>query len=352
MSRGGRDLSETLEEFLILCAKVLFYLGGLVTLISTALLVFTCFAVGGDSPNAGQIADAIRNVGIFQKLLVVGVLGVGIGASYLYWGGELLGAIQILGAAALYFAPLYLPSIVGDKSTDATKEAYSALQVGGIVLGIIGLLVVIVDVVIRMQQRVKIGTKLDQIKYGKGIKEEGEKQNILLGKCWQLPFCRKFVRERCPIYHSRRTCWKELVGCMCEEQVIRNAMENKPIPKDALLAANFIPQNHKLSMAQKRERCFSCVIYNEHQKHKYKVAMPITVISFGLIWGLLHGPLIDAVTAMCEKINGVVHGVTYGHMGNFKPPQFFVESMLGVFMIISLTYAMKLIEFACFKIKV
>jgi len=352
MSRGGRDLSEALEEFLSLCARVLFYLGGLVAIIAIGLLVFTCFAVGSDPSNSSHVAEAVRNVEIFQKVLIVGLLGVGIGSSYLFWGGELLGAAQIMGAAALYFAPLYLPSLIGDKSTDATKDAYGALQTGGVVLGIMGLLVVIVDVTIRVQQRVKTGAKADSIKYGKGIKEENDKQNIILGKCWQLPFCRKFVRERCPIYHARRTCWKELVGCMCEESVIRNAMENKPIPKDALLAANFIPQNHKLSFQQKRERCFSCVIYNEHQRHKYKIAMPITVVGFIVVWVTLHGPLIGGVTALCEKINQVVHGATLGMGGNFKPPQFFVESMLAVFMVISLTYAMKLIEYVCFKIKI
>ncbi|MDR3689295.1 MAG: hypothetical protein P4L46_07950 [Fimbriimonas sp.] len=352
MSLGGRDLSETLEEFLGLCARAIFYLGALVVLISTGLLVYTCVAIGSDTSNVGQMADAVRNVGIFQKMLVVGLVGVGIGSSYLFWGAELLGAIQIMGAAALYFAPLYLPSIIGDKQTDATKEAYSALQLGGTTIGVIGLLVVIADVAIRIQQRMKTGAKADQLKYGKGIKEEAERQNVLLGKCWQLPFCRKFVRERCPIYLSRRTCWKELVGCMCEEQVIRGAMENKPIPKDELLAANYIPHNHKLTEAQKKERCYSCIIYNEHQKHKYKIMMPATVLTFVGVWVGLHGPLVEAVTALCEKINVVVHGATLGHSGNFKPPEFFVESMLGVFMVIGLTYAMKVIEFACFKIKI
>ena len=139
---------------------------------------------------------------------------------------------------------------------------------------------------------------------------------------------------------------------MCEEQVIRNAMENKPIPKDALLAANFIPQNHKLSESQKRERCFSCVIYNEHQKHKYKVAMPVTVGSFILFYALFHGILIAGVTSVLERINHFVNLGTMGATGSFKPPTFFVESMLAVVMIIGLTYAMKLIELACFKLKI
>ncbi len=209
-----------------------------------------------------------------------------------------------------------------------------------------------IDIFFRVTQRVKTGVKLDQLKYGKGIKEEGDKQNILLGKCWQLPFCRKFVREKCPIYLSKRTCWKELVGCMCEESVIRGAMENKPIPKDALLAANFIPHNHKLTMAQKKERCYSCIIYNEHQRHKYKVSMPMTVIGFFAFYGLFHGMLIDAVGALLTKINHIVNGATMGATGNYTPPVMFVEVMLAFFMLIGLTYVMKMLEFAIFKAKI
>ena len=64
---------------------------------------------------------------------------------------------------------------------------------------------------------------------------------------------------------------------MCEEDVIRGAMEGRVISKDALVAATMIPRNNKLTIAQKKERCKTCVIYNEHQKHKYRAS----------VWGIL-----------------------------------------------------------------
>jgi len=352
MSRfGAVDLSEALEGLLVGVAKTVAGLGGVATAVAVGLLVFTCFQVGGTSVPHGQVADAVRNVEIFQKVLLAGVIGLSIGTTYLFWGAELLGAAQLLLAAALFFAPLYLPGVIGDSSNEAVGQALGALQIGGSVLGALGLLVLIADIAIRVNQRVKVGVKADQIKLGKGIKEEGEKKNVILGKCWQLPFCRKFVRERCPIYHAGRTCWKELVGCMCEEQVIRNAMENKPIPKDALLAANFIPQNHRLSVEQKKARCYSCVIYNEHQRHKYKVGMWITVPGFFASYYLLHSLLFAIVFGILEKIDSVVNRATLGHM-TYKPPDMFVEAMLAFLMLIALTYTMKLLEFTIFKIKV
>lgn len=352
MSRfGAADISETFEEILDGCAKAVAGLGGLATLASVGLLVFTCFKLGGGSPTTSEVVDGARNVEIFQKVLVAGVVGLSIGSTYLFWGSELLGAIQLMLAAALFFAPLYLPGALGGTQNDATQKALAALQIGGTILGVLGLLVVIADVAIRVNQRMRTGTKADHLKYGKGIKEEADRQNTFLGKCWQLPYCRKFVRERCPIFLSRRTCWKELVGCMCEEQVIRNAMENKPISKDAILAANFIPKNNRLTPAQKKERCYSCVIYNEHQRHKYKACMWLTVPGFFLCYFLLHTVLFAAVAGILKQINMVINHATLGAAGNYKPPDMFVEAMLAVVMLIALTYTMKLVEFTIFKIK-
>jgi hypothetical protein len=231
-------------------------------------------------------------------------------------------------------------------------DAMTAIQQAGLVFGIISVLMTVVDVAVRIRDRSKHGAKAEQLKYGRGIKEEAEKQNVFLGKCWQLPFCRKFVRERCPIYHAKRTCWKELVGCMCEEQVIGNAMQNRPIPKDALLAASMIPRNEKLTMAQKRERCHTCVIYNEHQKHKYKLWMPIVVVAFLLVYALFRSPLLGATQTLLGGINRVVQQGTLGASGTFDPPRAFVEMLLVVFFVIGLTYSMKVVEYLIFRAKV
>lgn len=349
-SPGGRDLTETFQDFLTGCAKVVLGLGSLATLASVGLLVFTCFRVGGATPQ--QTADAVRNVDLFNKVLSAGVVGIAVGATYLWWGEELLGVLQLMLAAALYFAPFYMPMVLGDNNTsnDAVRGALAALQQGGSILGALAVAVLLVDVVTRVRQRAKQGVKADQLKYGKGIKEEWDKQNVFMGKCWQLPYCRKFVRERCPIYHAKRTCWKERTGCMCEEEVIRSAMENRPIPKDELLASKMIPHNHKLTEAQKFDRCKSCVIYNEHQKHKYRAWLPGTLVGFVLVYVLFRGPLLSGTEAMIEKVNRVIGSVTLG-AAKANVPHVFVELLLIVFFLIALSYALKVLEYVIFKLK-
>lgn len=348
---GGRtELSETLQDFLTGAARLVFYLGLLATIVAFGVLAFNYSRLGGG--DATLIKDAKANIGILSQVLDGGVVALAIGACVLFWGEEVFSVILLLGAGILFAAPFYLPMVFGESKNDTMGSAAGAIQSGGLILGIFAVLVLVIDVVSRVQNRVRYGVKTDQMKYGKGVKEEPDRQNIILGKCWQLPYCRKFVREKCPIFLAKTTCWKHMVGCMCEESVIRNAMENKPISKDSILSASFIPSNNKLTTAQKRARCHECVIYNEHQRHKYKVSMPIIVVGYLAIYGIFNSALFGLVSSLCLQLNKVVHAGTLGAAGNFTPPPAFVHMLLFVFLVIALTYTMKTVETVIFRLKV
>ena len=347
-SSGSRDgLSEAFQDLLGNVARVVLGLGVVATLIATGLLIFTCFRVASDP---SVTADALNNVKTFRTVLMFGTIGVAVGASFLFWGEELSTILMLVFAAVLFFAPAWVPMIASG-TNQATAEALSALQTGGTVLGSVAAVVLVIDVVGKTRQRAKVGIKADQLKYGKGIKEEKDRQNVFLGKCWQLPYCRKFVRERCPIYHTKRTCWKERVGCMCEEEVIRIAMENKPIPKDQLLSASAIPRNHRLNEKQKAERCRNCVIYNEHQRHKYKAVVPAVLALYAVIYLTLHGPLAAGMEHLIRVINTGIGKATFTSGDKFDVPQFFVEGLLFFCILLLVTYTMKLVEYVVFTLK-
>lgn len=352
-----REINEALIDFLAGVARFLFWAGALATIIGVGFLIYMCTIFSGSGAAATSVDQALSNIAIFEKFVLGGVLALGVSSTYLFWGEQILAAIQIVGGGLLFFSPFLLTTAgLANASSSTPKpvnESLAAISQGGLILGVIGLVVLAVDLIVQFRERSRQGWKLDQMRYGKGIKEEVDRHNVFLGKCWQLPFCRKFVRERCPIYHSRRTCWRELTGCMCEEEVIRNAMENKAIPKDALMAATYIPRNMKLSIEQKRERCRSCVIYNEHQKHKYKAALPATLAVFVLIYVLLHGPLIAAVGGLLNMLDKLVGKATLQHVNNaLQAPTLFQELLLACFMIVLFAYAMKLLEYLFFKIKI
>lgn len=355
------DVEDTFGGLLDNAAKIAFY-GGLICLaigVGFLLVTYNAFASSITPPGADQ---ALSNIAILQKLVLAGGIAAVVGSSYLFWGEETLGVFQLAVSAALWFAPLYIPGMLGSSFSPHQVAATSlaAIQLGGALMGTISLAVLVIDISIRIKERAREGARADQLKYGKGLKEEKEINNVFMGKCWQLPFCRKFVREKCPIYHARRTCWRERVGCMCEEEVIRNAMENKAIPKDMVAAARYIPVNNKLPMEAKKERCRQCVIYNEHQKHKYKFLLPVVVLGFIGLYAVLRAPLLAATGSMVENLDRIFKNLTFtadkGGSTAIKrladSPLPFNEVLLVCVMIVALAYVLKLLEYLVFKLKI
>ncbi len=356
MQRGSgsdRGIAEAFVDFLSGAARFIFYLGMLVGFGSAIFCIYYAFTFSGGGAPANE-AQALSNLELFQKLTVSGMISAGVGASYLFWGEELLSALLLIVSGLLYFSPLILTSVGVNSSTKVAQSALAIIQTGGMALGAVAIIVLVFDVANRVRLRAQQGSKADQLKYGKGVKEESDRQNVFLGKCWQLPFCRKFVREKCPIYHARRTCWKEQVGCMCEEQVIRDAMENKVIPKDAVAAAAAIPRNNRLTASQKFDRCKQCVIYNEHQKHKYRALLPSIVIGFIVVYAVFRIPLLSLTSGVVNAMGQMVGKLTFNASGgdsvrNVSAP--FQELLLVCLMIILLTYSLKVLEHAIFKLK-
>lgn len=330
----------------------------LVTLICLAFLVFyyVKFA-GGSQPEGAQ--QALGLIGAFSKGLIAGSVVLAISTAYMFWGEEVLGVLQLMFAGALYFSPQYVPMALGEASSEPAARALAAIQQGGGWFGLVAIGVILIDLYGRIQLRTRQGSRADQLKYGRGVKEEADIRNVLLGKCWQLPYCRKFVRERCPIYHARRTCWKERVGCMCEEQVIQNALSGGVIPRDVVAAAKFIPYNTRLPMAAKVERCRQCVIYNEHQKHKYKIALPSVVVGLVLVYVLLRQPMLDAVGGVIVNVDRLVGQATLRQGGQAATAAadpasmvVFKEILLICLLLVLMAYLLRLLEYLFFRAKV
>lgn len=350
------DVEDAFGSFLDTAGRAVFWIGLLATVISVGFLLVTYNAFSSSTP-PGDIQQALANVSMLSKVLLAGVVGLAVGSSYMFWGEETLGVFQIMGAALLWFAPLFVPGFLGGSNvTEASSAAMAAIQMGGTIGGAIAIVVLVFDIASRVKLRARVGTKADQLKYGKGVKEEPAVRNVFMGMCWQLPFCRKFVRDKCPIYHARRTCWRERVGCMCEEEVIRGAMENKSIPKDIVAAAKYIPRNNKLNEKQKAERCRQCVIFNEHQKHKYKLALPLLVGGFAGLYVLFRTPLLGATNGIIKSLDKVFSGLTFSKTNTVETTvnqtPAFQELFLICILIVLLAYALKFLEYAVFKLKV
>ncbi len=347
--------------------------GIVMSLLATGVLIYVTYYFGSNwvtaapSDTAGiqALKDGTAMVQWGQIALIAGLILFGAGMALMFWGDIALPVTLFIVATVFFTSNWWLDAVIGYRETsieswDMVGRALFSLKLGGLILGIAAVILQVADIIIRIRNRTLFGSKETLMKYGSGVREDYDYRNVFMGKCWQLPFCRKFVREQCPIYHSRRCCWRERVGCMCEEEVIHGAMSGTVIPKDAVAAAKFIPYNKTLTAGQKAERCRQCVIYNEHQRQKYKLltwAVPLAMVLFYLalrpgllVWtqGLVgdFDKLMSRFTFSSEGATEVVQTAAAGDPGLLE------EFVLFAILLFVFAQMMKVVEFCVFKLKI
>ena len=123
-----------------------------------------------------------------------------------------------------------------------------------------------------------------------------------------------------------------------------------------MLAASFIPKNNKLTFVQKVQRCKHCVIYNEHQKHKYKLWLYITNIGFTVFVVAAWIPLNNLASQLIHGMDAVYNKMTFkdSHLASFLQDSNipFQTLLLGVILLIAFTYSLKVLEYLIFKAKI
>ncbi len=353
-------VNDALVSVMDAVARFLLAVGGVAAVLGIGILLYHVFGTGSADPTAVQ--NALKLQEIFKAAGLIGMLGAALGAAWLFWGEETAGPVMLIAGFALVLCTWYVPMMGVQVSNELQRSAMTSLSNCGYPALGVGFILVISDVIAKVRQRAAQGARAEQLKYGKGMKEEKDIRNVFLGKCWQLPYCRKFVRERCPIYHAKRTCWKERVGCMCEESVIKSAMEGKTITKESIASANFIPKNRTLPPAAKAERCRQCVIYNEHQKHKYQLLLPLVAMGVASLYIAFRSQAAEGIRTGLLQVDegyrtviptgsGAVSDAAQrtGVTGGIIP---YHEIILIVLTLVVLAYSIKVLEFLIWKLKV
>jgi hypothetical protein len=360
-----------------------------------------------------RILNAVEG-GVLWLNISLGVLLVAL--CLLYYDEEILGYSLLVVAIFMYVGvPLLLESIYGDLVTRwsqtnniAALKIHGQFQVAGIMAAIPGVLLTVRDLLWRMAEgSSRKRAQFRNLQYGAEVTAElpvGRALIPALAKCWQLPFCRDFIRVRCPIYHARTRCWRERVGCMCEEKVIRHAMDammreaaatkpEEPIdfaapapderridltgapvatkkprslrpvvaePKHIPRRQVKIPHNPNLSMAAKKERCRNCVIYNEHQRLKYQILAPLVVVAIPLAAIWYREEVARWLHALLEKVDSTLLRLSL-HPGarsldladTLSPSNTVIGYIVAACLVVVLTtMALRALEYLVFRLKI
>lgn len=96
--------------------------------------------------------------------------------------------------------------------------------------------------------------------------------------CWDTPFCREFLREFCPAWARKRSCWKVGGGCLCDEAIVEQMISQTSVRQPE--SARLLKRTSQLM--QKKHDCLKCPIYTEHQRQKYRwisFLIPLSILA-------------------------------------------------------------------------
>ena len=399
MTNTGTGFSETVREW----AQKTFLLGLVPAVCLFAYLTYGLASgqLAGAAHNKTDAMHAVQLVGQLSFYLNIALVIALVSGLFLFYEFEALGIILLALAAILAygirFAIDYLGSGQQLANGDAAKALFTEFQLAALVIGAPGAAIVVRELISRIVNS-RNRQDLSALTYGTEVAKQMDRPKALIGAfaaCWQLPFCRDGIRAKCPIYHARTKCWKQRVGCMCEENIILLAMGGAEkdsaqdmtaapvsgggfIPIGDLLTKSNektrsaittrvgprgvrIPTNPHLSDGAKRERCRNCVIYNEHQRHKYAfLSGPVTIAVPALVFWNFNN-LVGIFGSAMNNIESVVtrfsfsgaHPANVSEVTKSLSGNMVVEIVLIVCMtLVLMTWAQRLLEFTCFKIKI
>lgn len=374
-SRASRSLfGPNVYGFAVLAMNAAFIVAGLAAvyllygLLSGAMAEFTALA----KPERVRV---LANIHLAQQALTYG-LGIGsLLAAFVLASDEVTGYAMGLAAAAIGLGiPVAYDQFGGSADNYAMRLALgSFVTASKVPLGVAALLIVR-DVVLRMATALQSKpVKKDTLTYGGAAEKESRPVRLNpLGKCWEGPYCREFVRVNCPIFHAKQACWRVKKGCYCEEDIVSAAaekvsgvkLEMAPDPRynfanAAMPASAAATRKPQLSMAQKKERCRHCIIYNEHQREKYQIMMPIALVGTGILCFVFSALLRDYLSMGLMGVEGLIARLSFfeskataSAVKIAKPSETVEWVLIGAFTLMVVSKVLQTLEWAIFKAKI
>ncbi|MEN6371971.1 MAG: hypothetical protein ABFD64_08150 [Armatimonadota bacterium] len=284
-----------------------------------------------------------------------------------YYVEETLGYILALLGALLYVGTPWLFSVRFGLADPSAKLAIAIILSGIRSLGAVILVAGMVLMAWSLLSQARTAISRLKSKAPTENKEKAEEavepyRPRLYAKCWQMPYCHRFVRNNCPTYAARKSCWRLKSGCICDKDIIDkaigiNSVEGIMLTGD-LQSSKSPGHSVKLSAAGKRARCRTCIIYEFHQKQKYKLISPLVFPAVLLPIWLLYAKL--------EAFFGILLGVTDRFMRTvtFLPqsqshiisqsavPEYVPMLFVVWLAIISISCALLFAEFCIFKLRI
>lgn len=278
---------------------------------------------------------------------------------------EALGQGLSFVGAVLYFGSPWLLSMVGTGvlKGDALRlfaKGVNEFRTMGSISLLPGLVFLLRDAILRIWTGISV-RRIEERRWGD--EEERRRKHLkskYYGSCWDMAFCREFVRRVCPAWQAKQPCWRMKVGCYCDEKTIltaltsygtdnvhvRGIMENLGIDKG---------RASLLNSRQKRARCRRCGIFAEHQRQKYRILSPAVFPLVGLLFYIFYQRLAGIMWVVLEKTDEFMRALmmrTSEHY-SFADQGSVLTTLAMIWLaIIVVSYALRALEYLIFEIQV
>lgn len=319
---------------------------------------------------AAEHARILSNFQLGLRVLLWGWALVVISVAHRLYRGESTGyVLALIGVASYWGVPLAVAVLLPGRGDELMQLLVAAGQRGGLFCLIPGGIIMVYDLLGRVRGILSGGIRFGTVSLPKGHSIELQPGMLPL-QCWMTNYCRPYVRDICPRHTGHTACWRVKEGCFCEEKILLRAFELKEG------SSSFYKQMHNilgvgggvtnLTAAEKRQRCRRCPIYAEHQRFKYRLAVPFAFLA--AVWIICWGrPLVfKFLDSSLGRIDALVarlsFAVTQGsaaaapsHLTAFQDAYTMAAVNWGVLTflgILVLTWLLHLVEWLLLKVQV
>lgn len=297
----------------------------------------------------GTLAFALATMGEVAYVVAAGLIGLG-----LIFGTDVL---------------------ILSKLQDQTNPAAIAISTWTRYAGFAICAVAVLRILYHIGYTIKMGPQARQRAQQEEDDQLGPKKvkraSGIWSKCWDLPYCHDTIREVCPAYKERKSCWKIRRGCNCDpmlvESLIRAGAARMGKGQDKVAAQQQQTQDEYLRDALgartgpgprppdgRTMECAKCPIYGEHQRQKFRIVNPVAIIATLALLVVTYPITKQAYFATVKGLATLAGRFTYSdtidperwfNYLNTTTVQIFFFTIATIFL---LSYILKVVEWALF----
>ncbi|MGQ9581070.1 MAG: hypothetical protein ACUVT8_09015 [Armatimonadota bacterium] len=274
---------------------------------------------------------------------------------------EATGKFLSLAGGMLYFGgPPFVAWTMQGRIADGNLlglDILSAIRAAGGIAMFPGLVLVVRDAILR----VWTGATTRKMIVRKTYKTPVLSRIKLWESCWDMEFCRDFVRRICPAFAEKKPCWRIKIGCYCDERTILKAMTQDST--DNVHAQGIIktlkldqPVKDPLTSKLKRQRCRHCVIYAEHQREKYRFSSPLVFPAVAMVMYAYYNPLREFISQILTRTDRFLSFLVYksGNTNSYISSDIEVLTTVAIvwLAITTISYSLRTLENLIFELQV